>query len=390
MFDRYQQAGLWLCGFILLAGCQQAQPAKPSTPPPVEVTVMKAMPQTIPATFEYVGFVKSSHEVEIRARISGYLDVVNEREGMHVKKDTILFKIDARPFEAALDNAKGEVARQQAQLWEAERAVARLKPLYEQKAASRRDLDNAIAQRLSLQALVQSAEARVRQAQLDLDYTVIRAPVDGEVGASNYRVGALVTANETLLTTLSVVDPIWINFSVPERDMLKARDEKDQGLLKFPPHDDFDIEVTLIDGTVLPERGKVNFLSPTYDIKTGTLMVRAQVPNAKGWLNPGQFVRVRVLGAVRPSAIVIPQRAVVQSKNGMFAYIVDANNKVEQRKIQVGNWYGNDWIVLAGLQPEEKVIVDGVNKVSPGSLVQVSNALHDTAAPSPSKDAAAS
>lgn len=326
--------------------------------------------KSIPLTFEYVGFTKSSHEVEIRARVSGYLEAINESEGKHVEKGMLLFQIDPRPFAAALEEAKGDLLKQQALLWAATRSVERLKVLYEQNAASRRDLDSAMAQQRTSEALVHSSEARIQKAELDLEYTQIRAPITGTIGASHFRVGALVNANETLLATMSAIDPIWINFSVPERAMLQAQAEKEHGRLEFPKDDNFDVEVTLIDGIIVPDKGKVDFLSPTYDSKTGTMLMRAVLPNGKGLLRPGQFVRVHISGASYPNAIVVPQRALIQSKDGMLLYIVNQENRVEVRHVEPGQWYGDQWIIRSGVQAADRVIVDGINKVGPGSLVQ--------------------
>lgn len=358
-------------GCLLLSACEKGSPPPPAWPP-TEVNVMTIEPKDIPAIYEYVGFAKSSHEVEVRARVAGYLDSIDYVEGQLVKKDDLLFQIDPRPFEAALSSAKADLAKQDADLWDAKRSAERLKPLYEQKAASRRDLDNALAQEAAGKALVDAAKAKVLQAELDLSYTTIRSPVSGLVGASNFRAGALIVSNESLLTTISVVDPIWINFSVPERDILLTREERRQGTLKFPESESgFVIEAVLADGSVLPQAGKVNFLSPTYDQKTGTMRVRAELPNPEGLLKPGQFVRARVSGAIRPSAIAVPQRAVVQSKKGLFVYVVDSEHRATIRYVDAGEWVKEDWIIKSGLHPGDIVIVDGVNKVQPGAPVKI-------------------
>jgi membrane fusion protein, multidrug efflux system len=335
----------------------------------VEVNTITIEAKDIPAVYEYVGFVKSSHEVEVRARVAGYLDSIDYAEGQLVKKEDLLFQIDPRPFEAALMSSKGDLAKQEAVLWDAKRSVERLKPLFEQKAASRRDLDNALAQEAANGALVGAAKANVLQAELNLAYTTIRSPVNGLVGASNYREGALIVTNESLLTTISVIDPIWINFSIPERDMLQSQEERKKGALKFPESGGFVIEAVLANGSILPELGKVNFFSPTYDQKTGTMMVRAELPNPEGILRPGQFVRARVSGAIRPGAISVPQRAVVQSKRGLFVYVVDKEDRAISRFIEAGEWDNDNWIINSGLKVGDVVIVDGVNKVQPGSLI---------------------
>lgn len=360
-----------LGSFFLLSSCGKDSPPLLSKPP-VGVNAITIEPKDISAIYEYVGFVKSSHEVEVRARVAGYLDSIDYAEGQLVSKDDLLFQIDPRPFEAALASSKGDLAKQEAVLWDARRSVERLKPLYEQKAASRRDLDNALAEEAGSAALVEVAKANVVQEELNLAYTTIRSPVAGLVGASNFRVGALVVTNETLLTTISVLDPIWINFNVPEREVLLTQDERRKGALKFPETENgFVIEAVLADGSVLPQTGKVNFFSPTYDQKTGTMMVRAQLPNPEGRLKPGQFVRVRVSGAIRPNAVAVPKRAVVQSKKGLFVYVVDSESRATVRYVDAGEWDKENWIIKSGLKSGDVVIVDGVNKVQPGAMIKL-------------------
>ncbi len=313
--------------------------------------------------------VQSSHEVEIRARVTGYLEEIAYIEGSYINKGNLLFQLDPRPFQATLAQAKAQVAREQAVLWEAQRAVARFKPLYEQKAASQRDLDNAMAQEMSAIAQVMSAQAQVADAEINLSYTTMRSPISGLIGEANYRVGSLISPTQNLLTTIFVIDPIWVNFSISEQDVLKAQEERNKGRLLFPPDDNFEIELILANQSVFPEKGKVNFASPTYSQKTGTMMVRAVLHNPEKLLRPGQFVRVKILGALWPDAMVVPQRSVVQSKNGTFVFVINADNQAEMRPIDPGPWSQNDWIIFGGLKAGDKVIVDGVNKVLSGSTV---------------------
>lgn len=355
---------------LITASCQQDRTHEKQRPA-TEVTIEEIVPKTIPATYEFVGFVQSSHDVEIRARVSGYLDSIDYEEGQFVKEGAPLFHIDSRPYDAALDNAKAELARQEALLWESNRSVERLKPLYEKNAASRRDLDNAISQELANTAQVDASKAKIRQAELNLAYTTISAPVGGLAGASKVRVGALISSQETLLTTISVFDPIWVNFSISEKDILQAREDRNRNLLEFPKDSDFEIEVTLANGSHYPEKGKLNFLSPTYDPETGTMLMRASLPNPEAILRPGQFVRVTVVGATWPNAIVVPQRSVVQSKKGTYVYVVDNNHQVSVDYVEPGDWYGDGWIIKSGLHEGQRVIVDGVNKVSPGAVVKI-------------------
>lgn len=339
--------------------------------PPVEVTVEMIDPKTIPATFEYIGVVESSHEVEIRARVTGYLDTIGYVEGSFVHKDDLLFQLDPRPFQAALAKAQAQLAKEQSVLWQAERSVKRFTPLYEQKAASQRDLDNAIASEMSAQAQVLSAQAEVADAEINLSYTTMKSPVDGLTSQANYRVGSLISPSQDKLATVSVIDPIWVNFSISELDVLHSQDDVRLGRLIFPPNDEFDVELILADQSVFPEKGIVGFASPSYSQETGTMMIRSVLPNPNKILRPGQFVRVRIHGAKRPHAIAVPQQAVQQGQNGTYVFVVDQENKAEMRQIEPGPWDGDNWVVYGGLKAGDKVIVGGVNKLVPGSAVKI-------------------
>lgn len=358
--------------FCIAAGsCQQEAPKQaPQAKVVVKTEVIK--PKTIPAIFDYVGFAQSSHAVEIRSRVEGYLDNIDYTEGEFVKKGDMLFELDKQPFEAALENAKGVLAQQEAILWNAKKTLERLEPLYEQKATSRRDLDDAIAQKLLAEASIQSAKAKVKEAELNLGYATIVSPVNGLAEESKYRQGALITPGvNSLLTTVSVIDPIWINFSVSESDLLKSEEAVKKKLLDLPEDLNFDVEAILSNGTSYPMMGKVSFSSPTIDQQTGTMSVRAVLPNPKGVIKPGQFMRTRILGAVYPNAILVPQHAVLHNATGMFVYVLGKDARVEPRFVTVGEWYGNDWIIVEGLHEGDEVITEGVNKVYPGSFVQV-------------------
>ncbi len=359
-----------------LCGCQkEAAPAKGHT----AVTVMTVERQTVPAVFEYVAVAQSSHLVEIRARVEGYLDKIAYREGELVKADELLFQIDPRPFEAQLAQAKAVEDHQKAALWEATRAVERFTPLYAQKAASLRDLDNATAQELEGKAAVEAAKAQVITAQLNLSYTTIRTPITGMSNQAKFREGSLVGpgSEQSLLTTIYVLDPIWVNFNVSEGDLLNYRKEVAAGRLKFPKDDDFDIEVVLSDGSIVPGKGKVNFTDPALQQSTGSMTVRSILANPDAALRPGQFVRARVKGAIYPEAIVVPQRAVLQGKSGLFVYVVDKDSKATMQPVEPGDWVGDNWIIKSGLLPGDRVVVDGVNKIMPGMTVDITSAARD-------------
>ncbi|MDP1879794.1 MAG: efflux RND transporter periplasmic adaptor subunit [Parachlamydiaceae bacterium] len=355
--------------FLFFSSCEKKAP--PQKIPPVPVSVLKIEPKTIPATFQYIGVIYSSHEVEIRARVTGYLEEIAYVEGSFVNKGDLLFQLDPRPFQATLAQMKALVANQKAVLWQATRAVSRYKPLYEQKAASQRDLDNAMAAEMSAEAEVLSAQAQVEAAEINLEYTTIRSPVSGLSSQAKYRVGSLISQEQqNLLTTISVVDPIWVEFSVSEQDVLKAQQLRKNGKMIFPDNNEFEVELVLADQTIFPEKGLVNFSAPTYSQQTGTLVVRAVLKNPGNELLPGQFVRVNLQGAIRPDAISIPQKAVVQSKAGTLVFVVK-DGKAEMQPIEAGDWDGNNWIINSGLKAGDVVIVEGVNKVLPGTPVTI-------------------
>lgn len=364
-----------LCSFFLLlflltfTACRKEE-APP--PPPINVSVAKMVPQTTPAFFEYVGFTKSSHPVDIFARVQGYIDKIGYVEGSMVEKGDLLFQLDPRPFIAAVDRAKGVLSREEAILWNARVTRERLEPLYEQHAASRRDLDNAIAAQLAAEADVQTAKASLVEAELNLSYTTILSPITGLSQRARFREGTLITPGENaLLTTISVLDPIWVDFNVPSNDFLTTRELIKKGLLQFPKDMDFTMEIVLSDGSTFPFPGKANFTSPTVDERTGTMLVRAVFANPYKTLKPGEFARVRALGAVRPNSLFVPQSAVLEGKSGMIVYTVGEGDKIEMKPVKTGDWYENTWVIQSGLNPGELVIVDGVNKVQPGTIVNI-------------------
>lgn len=354
---------------ILIVGCHKTVQ---QTLPPVQVTALQVEPQNIPADFNYVGVAESSHIVELRARVEGYLEKIAYEEGGLVKVGELMFVLDQRPFIDALASKKGDLSREKAVLWNAKETKNRMVPLYEQNAVSQRDLDNAIARELAAEADVQVAEANVATAELNLSFASIEAPVTGLASQAKYREGALISPGpNSLLTTIYVIDPIWVNFSVSEGDILQARKEASLGQLKYPPNMDFTIDIMMADGSVFPAEGKIDFTDPALQQSTGTMLVRAILPNPKGWLRPGQFVRVIVKGATRPTAMIVPQTAVAQGQNGIYVWVINENNEAEVRPIEPGDWYQNYWIINKGLNPGDVVIAQGINKVQNGSKVKI-------------------
>jgi len=372
----------------LLAGCDKKAPVAAERPP-VEVTVQKVAPRDALVTYEFVGQTQSSHQVQIRARVAGFLDKRLYTEGAMVKAGQPMFQQDPKPFQAQLDAAKGALAEQQARLQTANDNLAQVKPLAALKALSQKELDDATGQQQAAAAAVQTALANVETAKLNLGYTRITTPVTGLSSFARVQDGAYVNAENSLLTYVEKVDPIWVNFSISENEMLSARSEQKAGRLKLPPQEQYVVELVLADGSVFPKQGRVTFANADYDPQTGTFLLRATLPNPEGALRPGQFVRVRLQGAVRPNAILVPQQSVLQGAKGHFVVLVDKDGKALLRNVEVGPWLGDDWFINAGLQPGDRVVTDGMARLSPGATVTIVELKAASAAPAAAPKAAA-
>ncbi len=358
---------LYFAILLWSAGC-----SKPTEKPPVSVAAFCVEPYTVPAKFQFVGVAKSSHPVEIRARVEGYLIAIDYLEGSMVDKDKLLFELDHRPFIASVDSAKGALAREEAILWRAKENLKRIEPLYKENAASERDLDNAIAQVLAAEAAVIIAKANLFQAELNLSYSYITSPIRGLTQRALFREGSLITPNVNgLLTEVSVIDPIWVYFSVSDNELLAAKSQGATESLILPKEENYTVTLEMADGSLYPHQGKVNFLSPTLDPKTGTMTVRAEFPNPKSEILPGQFVRAYVSGALRPNALLVPQESVFQGNNGKHVWVIGADQTVSLRSVETGSWYQNYWVIQKGLRPGEHVVASGTNKVQNGAQVNV-------------------
>jgi membrane fusion protein (multidrug efflux system) len=359
------------CFVLFVCGCQKKEP---HIMPPIPVTAVRIEPQTVPVNFEYVGVAESSHIVEIRARVEGYLESINYKEGALVHSGDLLFVLDQRPFIAAVEEARGNLAREEALLWNAQQIKNRMVPLYDQNAISQKDLDDAIAGELSAQASVDIADANVYKADVNLSYTNIAAPVTGMASRAIFREGALISPGPNdLMTQIYVVDPMWVNFSVSDLDILKARDEMKQKLLTFPKNKDFEITIVLADGSLLPGSGYIDFLNPAIQQSTGTMLVRSVIPNPDYLIKPGQFVRVILKGAYRENATLVPQSAVVQGASGSFVYVINSNGEIEARPVILGDWYLDYWMINSGLKSGDVVVAEGVNRIRVGSKVTITS-----------------
>ena len=370
IFSRVSSSGLSLLFLVgMLTGCGESEQA-PKPSPAIPATVITIKTQDTPVSFEFVGQAESSRQVEIRARVDGFLEKQVYKDGVLVQENQVLFELDKKPLEANLQQVQGELALHRARLTTATANLGRIRPLAEQDAVSKKDLDDAIGAENEAKAAVLAAEGAVREAELNLSYATIFTPVTGLASKAVKQEGSYIpTGQESLLTYVAQLDPVWVNFSVSENQILSARQQFAAGQLKPPEEDKYVVEVVFADGSTHPHKGYVNFAEPSVDPETGTMHIRAEMANPEGTMRPGQFVRVRLRGATRPEAILLPQTAVMQGAKGHFVWIVNPEGKAEVRVVEVGSWYGNDWFITAGLQAGEQVVVDNLIKLQQGVTV---------------------
>ena len=328
--------------------------------PPMPVTVIEAKPQQVPVLIEEVGQTEGAKDVEVRARVSGILTKQLYTEGDTVKEGATLFTIDHAPFEIALTQARATLKQGKANLERAQREAKRLKPLVDEKAVSQKELDDANTSLQTAQAAVLSAEAQVRDAELNLSYTTVTAPITGVTDRAEYSEGTLVTpgAATSLLTTMHIIDPIWVRFAFSESEARQMRQAGGKTSVKL----------ILADGSTYSETGKLNYTASTVSSTTGMVSMRATFPNPKSLLLPGQFVRVQVSVGER-EAYLVPQAALSQTDQGHMLFTVAADNTVAPRPVETDGWSGSDWVVTKGLKPGDKIIIDNLMKMRPGAAV---------------------
>jgi membrane fusion protein (multidrug efflux system) len=321
-----------------------------------------------PASIEFIGQLDSPQNVDVRARVEGFVDKMLFTEGSEVKEGDPLFKLDDKPFKERLSAAEGSLAESKAALAKSEQDVARLTPLAQKKAVPQQDLDHAVAAVDEGKAAVLSAQSRVESAQIDLGYCDIRSPVSGLIGGKQVSIGDLVGKGQpTLLVTISTLDPIWFYCNVSEVEFLHAQAETQ----RTGKHvEDLPVALVLANGATLPDRGKFVFIDRAVDAKTGTLRVRAEFPNAKRALRPGMFGRIKVDLGTLTNTIEVPQQAITELQGKSFIWTVGESNTVAQRGVEVGDLVGENIIVKKGLSPGERIIVEGQQKVRDGMVVQ--------------------
>jgi membrane fusion protein (multidrug efflux system) len=355
---------------LALVSCGQPGGHGFQMPPPL-VAVQEVKVRTVPVEFEYPAQTAGSREAEVRARVSGILLKRNYEEGSTVREGQSLFTLDSAPYEAAAARAEAEVAAAEARLNNASRNLKRMRPLYDAKAASQKDLDDAVSAEEVAAADLKTARARLADAKRDLSYTKVEAPITGITSRSLKSEGTLISGPQDLLTTVTVVDPIWVNFGPSESEQSAIRADTASGKLVLPKDGRFEVAVKFEDGRIYSRPGRLAFTDVRLNQQTGTSDARAEVPNPAGELRPGQFVRVILRGATRPDAMTVPQRAVVEGPMGKMVYVLGQDGKAEPRPLTLNGWSGDEWVVLKGLAPGDKVIVDGLMKVYPGVQVMV-------------------
>ena len=362
---RYGLAVLTCAAALLLAACDKEK-AAPAPVVPV-VQVVEAAQRDVPITMEWVGAMDGNINAAIRPQVTGYLIRQNYREGDLVKKGQLLFEIDPRTFEAAVDEAAGIRAQKVARLETTSANLARIKPLAEKNAVSQKDLDDATGAFQSAKAELEAADANLKTAKLNLGFTKITSPITGIAGIAKAQIGDLLSPSGGELTTVSSVDPIKVYFNISEQEYLKVATAADAAGKKAQ---DVPLDLILVDGSIYGHRGKVSVLNRQVDVATGTFKVASLFPNPNNLLRPGQFGRIRATMQVVKGAVLVPQRAVTEMQGKFLLAVVGADNKVDVRPVVVGERVGSEWLIAQGLKAGEKVIAEGTQKVRPGMTVQ--------------------
>jgi len=350
---------LILMSLASIAGCSKA----PTEAPPPAVEVMTVIQKDVPIYREWIATLDGSVNATIRAQVQGYLIKQNYHEGDLVRKGQVLFEIDPRTFQAALEQAQAQLEAQQARWTTAKANLARVKPLAEENAVSKKDLDDSIGVEQSSRAAVLGAQAAVDKARLELGFTKVTSPVDGIAGLAKAQIGNLVgPGGMEELTTVSTVNPIKVYFQISEQEYIQGGRDMDRiGKLRA--------DLILTDGSVYPQKGTFAFADRQVDVKTGTMKVAAIFPNPGNFLRPGQYGRIRVSASVRKGALLVPQRSVSEVQGRYMVAVVGADNKVDIRPVKTAERIDNLWVILEGLKPGERVVVEGIQKVRPGMLV---------------------
>jgi len=351
----------------LLAGCEQKQATAPQPP---DVKVVTVSPRDVPIFKEWIGSLTGYVNAQIHAQVTGYLMSQNYSEGSEVKKGDMLFEIDPRPFQAALDQAKGKLAQDQAQQSRTKWDVEKYAPLAKLDAISQQEYIDAVQADLAAQAQVKADEAMVEAASLNLGFTKITSPIDGLADIARGQIGDLVGPSGPLLTAVSTIDPIKVFFPVSEQDYLAYRRQYTNAVVRADHEQRLELKLVLADDSVYAYPGRFYFAGREVDPTTGTLQLVALFPNPDLILRPGQYGHVRAQTETRKAALLVPQRAVTELQSSFQVATVDARNKVHIQPVTVGERIGNDWIIEKGLSPGDRVVVEGAQRIKEGTEVK--------------------
>jgi membrane fusion protein, multidrug efflux system len=370
---RLIRIGASVLAAALLAGCGKSEPQKPAAPPPVAVKVVSSRSETVPVVNEYLGRIAAYRSVEVRTRVEGILEKRHYVEGQQVERGQLLYTIDSAPYQAALNDARAAIARAEASLANARSRERRLAPLVRENAISRQDYDDAVTAVKEGEALLAAARAGIERAQLNLGYTRVVATERGRIGAALVPEGRLVGRGEaTHLATIDRLDQVYVTFTMADREAILLRRALASGEIREADGGS-QARIFLPDGTEFERVGRIDFTDANVNPGTGTINLRAVMPNpGDRLLLPGMFVRVQFTAAKRPDTILIPQQAVTRTPTGHVAWIVGKDGKAERRDLVVGQWFKDDWIVEQGLGVGEPVIVEGLQRLQPGAAVLAS------------------
>jgi len=351
---------------LVAGGCKRAAPPAPA---PIKVQVLTVAPRDVPIYEQWIGTLDGYPNAQIRAQVSGYLLKQDYVEGGKVKRGDLMFEIDPRPFQAALDQAQAKKAQDQAMVGKTELDVKRYTPLTQEKAVSQETLDNAVQANLAAKAAVAADVAAVETATLNLGFCNIISPIDGIAGTAQAQIGDLLGPGGAALTTVSTVDPMRVYFSISEQSYLAFSRQFTNTAEKGAYHSELALQLILSDGSVYPTPGKWLFTSRQVDVNTGTLQIAGLFPNPDYMLRPGQYGLVRAKTETHHGALLVPQRAVAELQGSYQVATVDAQNKAHLKTVQVGLQVGHDWLIDSGLEPNDRVIAEGAQRVKEGTVV---------------------
>jgi len=357
---------------LCVTGCKGKPRPAPPSPPTVEVAAV--IQADVPIYHEWIGVLDGLVNADIRAQVTGYLVSQNYKEGDPIKKGDVLFEIDHRPFQAAVGQAKGHLAQAEARLGKTELDVKRYAPLLKDKAISQEEYDDAVQANLEAKAAVAAAKAQVEQTDLNLGFTWIVSPIDGIASIANGQIGDLVGPTTGELTTVSTVDPIKAYYNVTEQAYINFTKSFATERDRYARLGQFEIELVLADGATYPLKGKIYAADRQISPTTGALRVAALFPNPNYALRPGEFGRIRVKFDLASGALLVPQRAVTELQGSYQVALVDPDNKIHVQPVRVGERSGTRWIIQEGLQPGQRVVVEGIQRVREGMVVNPTNA----------------